>query len=168
MTDNEIIREKIGIGEVLAQLAEEATELAQAALKYRRAITTTNPTPVTPEEALEHLREEIADVDLCLVVAGDLCEASDNEIFRMEAKRARWIERIKSVETSTETIGTTSACGKVFISGSRRKIVENRDGTVYIKEKPDCDERCAELGQICPHIRPDLTCEYDTPEDTEK
>lgn len=31
--------------EILAQLAEEASELAQAALKMRRALDGTNPTP---------------------------------------------------------------------------------------------------------------------------
>lgn len=31
--------------EILAQLAEEASELAQAALKLRRALNGTNPTP---------------------------------------------------------------------------------------------------------------------------
>lgn len=94
-TKNETIRGKAGIGEIMAQLAEEATELAHAALKYRRAITGTSPTPVTKEEALERLREEIADVDLCLVVAGDICEAADDEIFRMEKKRDRWIKRLE-------------------------------------------------------------------------
>ena len=44
--------------ERLAQLAEEAAELAQAALKLRRAIDGTNPTPKTIAEARENLIEE--------------------------------------------------------------------------------------------------------------
>jgi hypothetical protein len=36
--------------EILAQLAEEASELAQAALKLRRALDGTNPTPKCVEE----------------------------------------------------------------------------------------------------------------------
>lgn len=36
--------------EILAQLAEEASELAQAALKLRRALDGTNPTPKSVEE----------------------------------------------------------------------------------------------------------------------
>lgn len=36
--------------EILAQLAEEASELAQAALKLRRALDGTNPTPKNVEE----------------------------------------------------------------------------------------------------------------------
>ena len=131
MTDNEIIREKIGIGEVLAQLAEEATELAQAALKYRRVITGTNPTPVSKEEALEHLREEIADVDLCLVIAGDLCEYADNELFRMETKRARWIKRLQAAQPPADA------------------------------KPPACGQKCATAGHTCQHLRPDFGCEYD-------
>ena len=52
-------------GEILAQLAEEATELAQAALKLRRALDGTNPTPVSIQEAGDRLVEEIADVRVC-------------------------------------------------------------------------------------------------------
>lgn len=36
--------------EIMAQLAEEASELAQAALKLRRALDGTNPTPKSVEE----------------------------------------------------------------------------------------------------------------------
>ena len=93
MTDNDFIRGKLGKPEILAQLAEEAAELAQAALKYRRAITQDNPTPVKPEDALEALREEIADVDLCIVISGVMEEMVD-ELPRMEKKRSRWIKRL--------------------------------------------------------------------------
>lgn len=54
--------------EILAQLAEEASELAQAALKLRRAIDKENPTPKSKAEATDDLIEEIADVQLCLEV----------------------------------------------------------------------------------------------------
>lgn len=163
MTDSDIIREKIGIGEVLAQLAEEATELAQAALKYRRVITGTNPTPVSKEEALEHLREEIADVDLCLVIAGDLCEEADNELFRMEAKRARWIERLGEKPEPEEVIQqgipyrpTDRLIGSMFF-----KVKDNGDGTFTAEKKPDCNGECANAGHTCPHLLPDFGCEYD-------
>ena len=48
--------------EILAQLAEEASELAQAALKLRRALDGTNPTPKSVEECEENLLEELADI----------------------------------------------------------------------------------------------------------
>ena len=44
------------------------------------------------------MREEIADVDLCLVVLGDLCETTDAESKRMEEKQARWIDRLEETE----------------------------------------------------------------------
>lgn len=98
MTPHEYIRQKIGTSEALAQLAEEAAELAKAAIKCRRAIDSKNPTPVTWAEAVMNLREEIADVDLCLVVLGDLCETTDMELKRMEEKQTRWIERLEETE----------------------------------------------------------------------
>lgn len=45
--------------EILAQLAEEPSELAQAALKLRRALDGTNPTPKSVEECLENIQEDI-------------------------------------------------------------------------------------------------------------
>lgn len=47
--------------EILAQLAEETSELAQAALKLRRVLDGTNPTPKSVEECLENIQEEMAD-----------------------------------------------------------------------------------------------------------
>ena len=76
--------------EILAQLAEEATELAQAALKLRRAMTGINPTPVTREAAESNLDEEISDTALCLELLG---LAADQRT--MEAKLARWRERLE-------------------------------------------------------------------------
>ena len=57
-----ILPDKVPLTERLAGLAEEATELAQAALKYRRALDKTNPTPVDEDTAYERLLEELADV----------------------------------------------------------------------------------------------------------
>jgi len=154
MNGNDFIREKVGISEILAQLAEEAAELAQAAIKYRRAITGTNPTPVAAEEALEKLREEIADVDLCLVMAGDVAEEIDAELPRMETKRARWIERLKEAEKTEEIIRTPFT-----------RPHDNGDGTFTVKVKPDCDGRCTTAGgSSCPHLLPDFGCEYDQEE----
>ena len=57
----EIVRDHLDQPELLVQLAEEATELAQAALKLRRAYTGVNPTPITAKDAYQGLLEEIAD-----------------------------------------------------------------------------------------------------------
>ena len=57
--DQIIIRNHIGEDEVLAQMAEEAAELAQACLKLRRALMNVNPTPVSEQEAVAKLAEEV-------------------------------------------------------------------------------------------------------------
>jgi len=61
-----VITDKIPVTELLAGLAEEATELAQAALKLRRCYDGTNPTPADPDIQYECFLEEIGDVELYL------------------------------------------------------------------------------------------------------
>lgn len=86
-----VIREKLSVAELLAGLAEECCELAQAALKLRRVFDGTNPTPQTEERAIEHLWEEIADVNLYLAqIDFPLVEISEI----MQTKQKRWIERL--------------------------------------------------------------------------
>lgn len=60
MTWKKEIVERYGREYVFRQLAEEASELCQAALKLVRVMN--NETPVRWSEAQEHLLEEIADV----------------------------------------------------------------------------------------------------------
>ena len=88
----EYIREKLTTEELLAQLAEEAAELAHAALKLRRVYDGTNPTPVTHEEALANLHEEIADVRLVL----ELLELTNKleQTAIMAEKLTRWARRL--------------------------------------------------------------------------
>lgn len=94
MNLNEKIKQHIPQDELLAQLAEEAAELSQAALKLRRALTGINPTPVTAEEARANLVEEIADV---YNVSGFLLETEDFlEIYDIvQRKRERWLKRLE-------------------------------------------------------------------------
>ena len=54
----------------LIQLAEEAAELSQAAIKYVRVLR--GETPVTKEDALKNLTEEIADVSVCTTAVNDI------------------------------------------------------------------------------------------------
>ena len=61
-----IITERIPVCELLAGLAEEAAELAQAALKLRRCYDGTNPTPADQDIQYECFLEEIGDVELYL------------------------------------------------------------------------------------------------------
>lgn len=61
MADIKNVTDYLTPAELLAQLAEEGAELAQAALKLRRAYDGTNPTPKTVGECLDNLQEEVAD-----------------------------------------------------------------------------------------------------------
>ena len=90
----EAIHTMLPEGEILAQLAEEASELAQAALKLRRAAGTINPTPVTLEQAKANLVEELVDVEICLCVLG-ICEPKEAGP-EMRNKVLRWHERLNS------------------------------------------------------------------------
>ena len=94
MNLNEKIKQHIPQDELLAQLAEEAAELSQAALKLRRALTGINPTPVTADEARRNLVEEVADV---YNVLGLLLGAEDNaEIYSIiRRKKERWLKRLE-------------------------------------------------------------------------
>ena len=94
MNLNEKIKQHIPQDELLAQLAEEAAELSQAALKLRRALTGINPTPVTADEARRNLVEEAADV---YNVLGLLLDTEDNaEIYSIiRRKKERWLKRLE-------------------------------------------------------------------------
>lgn len=73
----------------LEALAEEASELSKAALKLARIYRNENPTPVTKEEAIDNLNEEIADVLVCV---RSLREVSPEKIKEIsDNKLARWI-----------------------------------------------------------------------------
>ena len=93
-TDLEYIRAKLGDAELLAQIAEECSELAHASLKLRRVLDGTNPTPVTEEEAVAAFSEEYLDLILCLHAFLESDEAPDE----LTAKLRRWCERLKAKE----------------------------------------------------------------------
>lgn len=88
------IADYLSPSELLAQLAEEAAELSQAALKLRRAMTGYNPTPVTVAEADANLIEEAADVNLVLsLLLSDTTISKIEEIKRRKLKR--WLNRLE-------------------------------------------------------------------------
>lgn len=97
MTEYELeqkIANSVPQGELLAELAEECTELAQAALKYRRAagMAEGNPTPTTEDEAYISVQEEMADVLTVMYVlyhAGFSYPAAE-----INYKLSRWTKRI--------------------------------------------------------------------------
>jgi len=62
------IREQLSAADQFGQVAEEAVELAHAAMKMQRILNGTNPTPVTEKEAMGKVMEEICDLYNALAV----------------------------------------------------------------------------------------------------
>ena len=80
--------------ELLRQTAEEAVELAQAALKVIRAAKGT--TPLDGEDAVDMLVEEIADVQNCIAVLSERLPGLQDKANKISAeKMKRWKERLK-------------------------------------------------------------------------
>lgn len=88
-----VIKARVPVVELLAGLAEEASELAHAALKLRRVFDGRNPTPVGEDQAMENLYEEIADVQLYVSML-DLNRYDISSL--MESKRKRWEKRLQN------------------------------------------------------------------------
>lgn len=86
-----MIVEKIGYPAAFEQLAEEAAELAQAALKYARKLRGENYTPKTIDELLNNLIEEYTDVIVCA-----MCLKLNADYELMFSKMKRWEERIQN------------------------------------------------------------------------
>lgn len=89
--------------EILAQVAEEASELAQAALKLRRALDGTNPTPKSVEECRKAFEEEYADVVNCIIALDCMDDAAFDRMQKMQhEKEIRWLSRLKEKEQPDE------------------------------------------------------------------
>lgn len=94
--------------EILAQLAEEASELAQAALKLRRALDGTNPTPKSVAECEANLMEEWADVNVAFDQLWDdkgvfqLIELDEEYQSTITKKLDRWLSRLEAKKESNE------------------------------------------------------------------
>ena len=102
MTDSEIIL-SLGTEEILCQMAEEAAELSQAALKLRRALDGKNPTPKSVRDCCYSLVEEYADMDLCMVHTLLSLKWDINQFFDLEQKilvnkKRRWAMRLEKVQ----------------------------------------------------------------------
>ena len=98
------IVEQYGAEYVFRQMAEEAAELCQAALKMVRVMN--NETPVRWEEAQAHLMEEMADVWVMwnMTDKAVLKDDANMKIWDMIwAKQDRMRERMLEGETTEET-----------------------------------------------------------------
>lgn len=98
------IAKRLSVPAILEQLAEEAAELAQAALKYARILRGENPTPVTKTDALQNLIEEKVDVEICLtVLAEKISMERAKEYLVKKAKEERWLHRLEDGENNDQS-----------------------------------------------------------------
>ena len=88
-----MFKEKIGEAAMYEGLAEEAVELAHAALKVARILRGENPTPVKLEDARNMVVEEYSDLGL---VACELDIQLNEQI--MLWKGERWFRRLMEEE----------------------------------------------------------------------
>lgn len=89
---------QIGEGAALEQLAEEAAELAQAALKVARIVRHKNPTPIDYETAFYSLIEELGDVRVCIKVLESFYGKLDTQETEKQ-KLERWQQRVHAFYT---------------------------------------------------------------------
>lgn len=97
MNENvEYVKKVLPVEVLFTQLAEEAVELAKAALKMYRILDGRNPTPVTLEEGMDNLYEEISDV-LGAMRALGLADSVHAPMYASisEGKFERWVGRLK-------------------------------------------------------------------------
>lgn len=99
MTDIEYIKGRLSTSDLLAQLAEEAAELGQAAGKCYRHENGINLPNRSEAECWKNLSEELADI-LLVCAALDIDCMSAEVIETMCFKKARWVNRLKEEEVS--------------------------------------------------------------------
>lgn len=92
------IRNSISKRSLYEQLAEEAAELAQAALKMIRATEgSDNPTPIGFQEAANNVEEELTDIMLVCDLIG-VYKQDDTYLRKLYRWHGRLVEHEKSKE----------------------------------------------------------------------
>lgn len=93
----DFIKHKLDMRTLLEQLAEEAGELSQASLKLIRAKgLSNNSTPISEQEAIQNLLEEVGDIRMVLTL---LCLENKIDIdIESNPKWKRWAERLGYAE----------------------------------------------------------------------
>lgn len=108
MNEYRYIRNALSEEDILTKLAEEASELAQAALKLNR-VKKTNPNSIDAETALSSLHEEVTDIMVTLAVF--LVSDPDDSIeSAMETKAARWCEQLKQKKCEEVSVVRCKDC----------------------------------------------------------
>lgn len=146
--DLEVIR-MIGEPALMEQLAEECSELAQAALKLARKERGENPTPKTLGECFKDLIAEMADVQLCIWVV----ETSRGLDLRCHCnwKRERWAQRIREArgEALKEKKKTRQS---EFLKMFPNALINENSRTIdicpqYVDGRIDCDGKCSQCSK---------------------
>jgi len=89
--DIQCIRENTPDAALYEQLAEEAVELAHAALKYARVLRKESPTPVTETQAMMAVGQEYNDLmTVMLAIPTPMWHET-----MIKGKLARWAERLR-------------------------------------------------------------------------
>lgn len=104
MDDINYIANNISELAVLMALAEEASELSKAAMKYARAKgLLDNPTPISVEQAEADLIEEYNDLLICVGVLNKMPSLTICvDVDLRKRKCRRWAERIKRQKDTKE------------------------------------------------------------------
>ncbi len=88
------IHEFVSQKAIMLQLAEECTEVAQQAIKIVRIRDGENPTPITQNEAIKNLHDELGDFFACLAC---LIGVDNEMISKVKSQRLnRWRERLEA------------------------------------------------------------------------
>ena len=97
----ENIKEHTSAAALYEQLAEEMAEATKASQKVARILRGESPTPVSLDEAISALREEISDI---VTVVSVINYANDDPIklYGSAAKIKRWSERINHADLNGE------------------------------------------------------------------
>ena len=132
-----VMLEAIGRAAMLEQLAEEAAELAQAALKAARIERGENPTPVTKEEAEKHLIEGYTDVRQCATELGLMVDY--DQIMR---KERRFCDRISAWNSSKLKENISSENKDIPEAQKPKKILhrKQRYGTPWLCPVCEADQ----------------------------
>lgn len=119
------ISDYLSTGDLLCQLAEECSELAQAALKLKRAMEGTNPPQKGILECWDDLDEEIADTFLVIQQMGLTDKKNAEKLLAIiDQKKKRWLDWLRK---NQREVRSRMREGKEFekeVSETKRAIQE--------------------------------------------
>lgn len=92
------IQENLSKPALYGQLAEEAAELAQAALKMQRYLMRENPPRQNLAEINRAIAEEYADIQICMEALGSPALDNDMYIATLRFKPTRWAAAVRKAK----------------------------------------------------------------------